>query len=63
MHLDGKYANCTGGATGYVDKLILGSDHLYQRPAIASVYGSGAFDPEGILGTNYQRIMKRFWMV
>ncbi|XP_043276556.1 heparan-alpha-glucosaminide N-acetyltransferase-like [Venturia canescens] len=49
-HAEGRFANCTGGATGYIDRIILGSDHVYQRPTIASVYGSGPFEPEGILG-------------
>lgn len=49
-HEDGKYFNCTGGAAGYIDKTILTLSHIYQNPAIKSVYGSGPFDPEGILG-------------
>ncbi|XP_015126094.1 heparan-alpha-glucosaminide N-acetyltransferase [Diachasma alloeum] len=49
-HRYGEYFNCTGGAAGYIDKLILGIDHIYQHPTIDSVYGSGPFDPEGILG-------------
>ncbi|KAG5326063.1 HGNAT acetyltransferase, partial [Acromyrmex heyeri] len=49
-HEDGKYFNCTGGATGYIDKTVLTLNHIYQYPTIKSVYGSGPFDPEGILG-------------
>lgn len=49
-HAGGKFFNCTGGATGYVDKLLLGTDHVYQYPTATSVYGSGPFDPEGVLG-------------
>ncbi|XP_039308339.1 heparan-alpha-glucosaminide N-acetyltransferase isoform X2 [Solenopsis invicta] len=49
-HEDGEYFNCTGGAAGYIDKIILTSNHIYQTPTIKSVYGSGPFDPEGILG-------------
>ncbi|XP_012529315.1 heparan-alpha-glucosaminide N-acetyltransferase [Monomorium pharaonis] len=49
-HEDGKYFNCTGGATGYIDKTILTLNHIYQNPTIKFVYGSGPFDPEGILG-------------
>ncbi|XP_011296757.1 heparan-alpha-glucosaminide N-acetyltransferase isoform X2 [Fopius arisanus] len=49
-HRSGEYFNCTGGAAGYIDKLVLGIDHLYQHPTIDRVYGSGPFDPEGILG-------------
>ncbi|XP_011635284.1 heparan-alpha-glucosaminide N-acetyltransferase-like [Pogonomyrmex barbatus] len=49
-HEDGEYFNCTGGAAGYIDKTVLTLNHIYQRPTIKSVYGSGPFDPEGILG-------------
>lgn len=24
--------NCTGGASGYIDRQIFGSDHIYQNP-------------------------------
>lgn len=40
---------CTGGAAGYIDKVILGN-HRYQWPTIKHIYKSEAFDPEGILG-------------
>ncbi|XP_067209107.1 heparan-alpha-glucosaminide N-acetyltransferase-like [Linepithema humile] len=49
-HEDSKYFNCAGGAAGYIDKSILTLNHIYQRPTIDLVYGSGPFDPEGILG-------------
>uniref|UniRef100_A0A8D0ZZT7 Heparan-alpha-glucosaminide N-acetyltransferase catalytic domain-containing protein n=1 Tax=Sus scrofa TaxID=9823 RepID=A0A8D0ZZT7_PIG len=32
----GKYPNCTGGAAGYIDRLLLGDDHLYQHPSPAA---------------------------
>ncbi|XP_054002119.1 heparan-alpha-glucosaminide N-acetyltransferase-like [Hylaeus anthracinus] len=48
LHDDGKHFDCVGGAAGYIDRTILKEDHLY-RPS--SVYNSGPFDPEGILGT------------
>ena len=47
----GKYENCTGGAAGYIDKLILGTSHLYVYPTCQEMYETGSFDPEGILGT------------
>lgn len=50
MHMDGAHANCTGGFAGYVDKLVLGVEHLYPTPGSHAVYGSGPFDPEGLLG-------------
>lgn len=49
LHKNRSYAECIGGATGYVDKLILGK-HAYQHPTIEAVYKSAPFDPEGILG-------------
>lgn len=49
-HDDTQYKDCIGGATGYVDRLILGKDHIYQNPTASWVYNSGAFDPEGIVG-------------
>ncbi|XP_034948931.1 heparan-alpha-glucosaminide N-acetyltransferase-like [Chelonus insularis] len=50
LHEEGKYFNCTGGSAGYIDRLILGNNHLYQYSSISSVYQAGPFDPEGILG-------------
>uniref|UniRef100_A0AC11DGR9 Heparan-alpha-glucosaminide N-acetyltransferase n=1 Tax=Ovis aries TaxID=9940 RepID=A0AC11DGR9_SHEEP len=48
----GRYRNCTGGAAGYVDRLLLGDQHLYQHPSSAVLYHTEvAYDPEGILGT------------
>ncbi|CAB0037489.1 unnamed protein product [Trichogramma brassicae] len=49
-HEEGKYFECAGGATGYIDELLLGRSHVYQHPTIDRVYESGPFDPEGILG-------------
>ena len=31
LHDGGKYFNCTGGATGYIDRLILGGNHMYKN--------------------------------
>lgn len=44
------HVDCIGGATGYVDQLILGEKHIYQWPTAASVYDASAFDPEGFVG-------------
>ncbi|KAH0951881.1 hypothetical protein HN011_001519 [Eciton burchellii] len=49
-HENGLYFNCTGGAAGYIDKVILTLNHIYRTPTIKYVYGSGPSDPEGILG-------------
>ncbi|CAF1004917.1 unnamed protein product, partial [Brachionus calyciflorus] len=47
-----KYFNCTGGATGYIDRLILGYDHLYKALSITQkVYQIDRYEPEGILST------------
>lgn len=51
MHEMGRYNNCIGGATGYIDRLIIGNRHMYQRPRAAAVYDEKTpFDPEGIFG-------------
>ncbi|XP_028921273.1 heparan-alpha-glucosaminide N-acetyltransferase isoform X1 [Ornithorhynchus anatinus] len=48
----GKYPNCTGGAAGYIDHLLLGENHIYQHPSPNVLYHTKvAYDPEGILGT------------
>jgi len=47
----GKYFNCTGGATGYIDKLLLGDSHTYGNPTCKEIYSTTLnFDPEGLLG-------------
>ncbi|XP_021935257.1 heparan-alpha-glucosaminide N-acetyltransferase isoform X2 [Zootermopsis nevadensis] len=46
----GQFKGCVGGATGYLDRLILGENHIYQHPTARKVYGSGPFDPEGLTG-------------
>ena len=48
----GLFANCTGGAARYVDQLVFGTNHMYQRPTTRMIYNTFlAFDPEGILGS------------
>lgn len=49
-HLMAMYPNCTGGITGYLDRIILGNNHLYQHPTARYVYDAQAFDPEGPFG-------------
>ena len=47
----GLYENCTGGAAGYIDLIIIGNQHLYARPTCQKIYQTTMpFDPEGILG-------------
>ncbi|XP_055297749.1 heparan-alpha-glucosaminide N-acetyltransferase isoform X3 [Sitodiplosis mosellana] len=51
IHEMARYNNCIGGAAGYVDRLIIGTRHLYQRPRAAVVYDERMpFDPEGPFG-------------
>ncbi|ENN75660.1 hypothetical protein YQE_07838, partial [Dendroctonus ponderosae] len=52
LHKNQQFYNCVGGATGYIDRLILGN-HVYQNPTIYSVYEAKPFDPEGIVGTMF----------
>ncbi|NXX44946.1 HGNAT acetyltransferase, partial [Tricholaema leucomelas] len=48
----GNYPNCTGGAAGYIDRLLLGETHIYQHPSSNVIYQTTMpYDPEGILGT------------
>lgn len=48
----GLYANCTGGAAGYIDRWLLGEKHIYQNPSSRVIYATQMpFDPEGILGS------------
>ncbi|KAK4013056.1 hypothetical protein OUZ56_025299 [Daphnia magna] len=52
LHLDNKYpGQCIGGAAGYIDRLILTVQHIYNWPTTRQVYESGPYDPEGILGS------------
>lgn len=50
-HDDWAAPNCSGGASGYIDRLLLGDSHLFQRSGAMNVYGGVATDPEGLLGT------------
>jgi heparan-alpha-glucosaminide N-acetyltransferase len=46
MH--GQFKNCTGGAAGYIDKLVFGTDHIYQHPTAQKWYFTEEpYDPEG----------------
>ncbi|KAK0182880.1 hypothetical protein PV327_000967 [Microctonus hyperodae] len=47
----GKYANCTGGAAGYIDRMIFGN-HIYMKSVNNSIVGPvPPHDPEGIMNT------------
>ena len=43
-------AECIGGATGYLDRLLFTKDHIYSNPTPKATYQTTAFDPEGFLG-------------
>lgn len=45
-----KHMNCIGGATGYIDRMILGEKHIYQHPTARYTYDAKPFDPEGLAG-------------
>lgn len=45
------HPNCTGGASGHIDRLLLGDSHLYQRSVARNTYGAQALDPEGPFGS------------
>ncbi|KAK6629837.1 hypothetical protein RUM43_003657 [Polyplax serrata] len=46
------YRNCTGGAAGYIDRLIITEKHMYQKGTFVKIYKPTVpYDPEGILGT------------
>ncbi|XP_058506800.1 heparan-alpha-glucosaminide N-acetyltransferase isoform X2 [Solea solea] len=48
---NGLYPNCTGGAAGYIDRVMFG-DNMYRYPTCKEMYQTTQpFDPEGILGT------------
>ncbi|KAK5640372.1 hypothetical protein RI129_011183 [Pyrocoelia pectoralis] len=49
LHENSSHVGCTGGATGYIDRLILG-DHMYQHSVLREIYKGDAFEVEGILG-------------
>jgi len=47
----GMYPNCTGGMALYWDVSFFGINHIYKSPTCKSIYHTGAFDPEGMLGS------------
>lgn len=47
-----RFVNCTGGAAGYIDRLIFTDKHLYPHPTSQKIFHSNIpYDPEGLLGT------------
>lgn len=61
LHDGGAFSNCTGGAAGYIDRLVLGDAHVYKHPTCAKVYDSHVpYDPEGFLGALTSILMVQF---
>ncbi|RZF36528.1 hypothetical protein LSTR_LSTR008863 [Laodelphax striatellus] len=51
LHDLSSHFNCTGGASGHIDRLVFGYNHIYQHPTSRRVYHSTIpYDPEGLLG-------------
>jgi heparan-alpha-glucosaminide N-acetyltransferase len=60
----GKYFNCTGGATGYIDELLLGESHLYIYPTQMQIYQTVKnYEPEGIMGTLTSIVLAYFGVI
>jgi heparan-alpha-glucosaminide N-acetyltransferase len=60
----GKYFNCTGGATGYIDKVVLGETHLYKYPTHTQIYQATLkYEPEGLLGTLTSILLAYFGVI
>ena len=38
LHDGGKFSNCTGGAAGYIDRVIFGDSHIYNWPTAKQVH-------------------------
>ncbi|XP_025835785.1 heparan-alpha-glucosaminide N-acetyltransferase-like, partial [Agrilus planipennis] len=49
LHENAEFFNCTGGASGHIDRSILG-DHMYQKAEVKEIYQSKNVEPEGLLG-------------
>lgn len=48
---NGLYADCPGGAAGYLDRYIFGDSHIFHDPTCRATYNCPSYDPEGFLGT------------
>lgn len=47
----GRHPHCTGGAHLAIDRAVFGTQHIYQDPTCKAMYRTGAYDPEGLLGS------------
>ncbi|GAB0094364.1 Heparan-alpha-glucosaminide N-acetyltransferase [Sergentomyia squamirostris] len=50
-HDYGKFRDCPGGATGYIDSIILGDQHITEYASTTAVYDSKPVDSENLFGT------------
>lgn len=47
----GRYASCTGGSAAWLDRLLLGENHLYNDHEVKQIFKTKVtHDPEGLLG-------------
>lgn len=52
IHEMAKHNGCIGGASGYIDRILLSQSHLYQGSRAARIYDEAVpFDPEGPFGS------------
>ena len=57
----GAYTNCTGGAAGYIDRLIFSPSHMYKRSTARHIYqNKEPYDPEGLLGVLTAMLIVQF---
>lgn len=60
----GRFFNCTGGAANYIDRLVMGEKHMYQKPTSQGVYKHTLpHDPEGLLGLTTSILLTEFGLV
>ena len=64
----GSYSNCTGGAAGYIDRVIFGEAHIYQTPTcrVSIVYLSPFIDIHNscllaFLMVYFGRLLQMLW--
>lgn len=47
----GQYADCTGGAAAWLDRTLLGENHMYNDRSLKQIFKTQlSHDPEGLLG-------------
>ena len=51
LHGGGQYANCTGGAAGYIDRFVFGENLLPRLATLMTYEAKVPFESEGLLGT------------